>query len=918
MPFLSVQARADSLAATSETVFARALVDVVPQIEGELGFQTGDLITVTEVVDDDWFYGQCHNRVGLVSTICVEFLNDFGNSEPSSGSSVLESSAGNDFHTGHGRENRESHQGSFTKESQGLEDMERSTPSESNHYDQNLPQHSVSYTSENTRSHDAEITPYAKTLYPFQAQLPTELSFGDGEIVTLIQHVDEDWIEGELDGKIGLFPATFVEIIVDCPYAYNTSSAPQPQNLENFTRVENNKSIETNKTKAVKESLDLETVENRSVKTEPAVSEDKHAEMSPDLQPSSQVLPSHEGGGNGNCDDQTLTTACASSLALVLHSFNGEVQGDLAVKEGDTIEVLRIIDSDWLEARDDQGMMGLVPKNHVEVISGAPRNISRETAKAEESGCHVVHVDDSVSAQHAETPSVKRAAGEAMPSGVAYSNVQSSTDSSGQGISTGSVFHASPSDSKPVNRETSSNQSVPHSSNHHSQRSVQPALAKPTPLPKPKLAPKPVIKPKPTLSPKPFMPTLGSSRQLVVGHTVSPSKKRASSNLDSGDGDEPDTKDTKVFAGINAGLSLDNLVEAELEKARSEGERSRGGSVIEEEKQSRSGSFSSTVSEEHQATSMPVDPQQSSANYEFVIDNLGKIEGLSSSRNTRSEADLGRSVSADEPLKLSLSQSNMTDSVVTMGTRQNGSTRPLSSSELHTLLPPTAQLNRSTSDSRFAAANEGSEAPPTSKANHRHSMPPARPIPPPPKADSKLASFVNRAFEHESEGKLVSLDAVEASHPPPPNRTLPRPPLPVLTPANHSVSTDQDLLGSVERRVRRPPPRPLGPRVASVPSKTPLQPVRVDSDKPIPNRPAPAAPSNRRSAPVAPGSLSPSVAPPTTLPPRPVSMAWSTPPKRPPPRLQKSPNDLMRFSPEPVVGEHVCLMKLTFTLYFHP
>nr|KAG5691956.1 hypothetical protein BaRGS_011347 [Batillaria attramentaria] len=57
----------DSLASQPmpETVFARALVDVVPQIEGELGFQVGDLITVKEIVDDDWFYGECHNKAQL-------------------------------------------------------------------------------------------------------------------------------------------------------------------------------------------------------------------------------------------------------------------------------------------------------------------------------------------------------------------------------------------------------------------------------------------------------------------------------------------------------------------------------------------------------------------------------------------------------------------------------------------------------------------------------------------------------------------------------------------------------------------------------------------------------------------------------------------------------------------------------------
>ncbi|ESO86910.1 hypothetical protein LOTGIDRAFT_60021, partial [Lottia gigantea] len=59
--------------------------------------------------------------------------------------------------------------------------------------------------------------PYAGVLYPFVAQSPQELSINKNDIVILIQHVDPDWTEGELDGKIGIFPTSYIDIIVDCP-----------------------------------------------------------------------------------------------------------------------------------------------------------------------------------------------------------------------------------------------------------------------------------------------------------------------------------------------------------------------------------------------------------------------------------------------------------------------------------------------------------------------------------------------------------------------------------------------------------------------------------------------------------------------------------------------------------------------------
>ena len=33
-----------------------------------------------------------------------------------------------------------------------------------------------------------------------------------GDIITVIRRVDENWCEGKLNGKLGIFPITFVEV----------------------------------------------------------------------------------------------------------------------------------------------------------------------------------------------------------------------------------------------------------------------------------------------------------------------------------------------------------------------------------------------------------------------------------------------------------------------------------------------------------------------------------------------------------------------------------------------------------------------------------------------------------------------------------------------------------------------------------
>jgi hypothetical protein len=79
-----------------------------------------------------------------------------------------------------------------------------------------------------------EVESYGRTLFPFRAEFPNELSFKGNEIVHLIRHIDNEWIEGEIDGRVGIFPKSFVEIIVDCEVNQRTDS----ENNQNITICE--------------------------------------------------------------------------------------------------------------------------------------------------------------------------------------------------------------------------------------------------------------------------------------------------------------------------------------------------------------------------------------------------------------------------------------------------------------------------------------------------------------------------------------------------------------------------------------------------------------------------------------------------------------------------------------------------------
>ncbi|TRY56703.1 hypothetical protein DNTS_012972 [Danionella cerebrum] len=48
-------------------------------------------------------------------------------------------------------------------------------------------------------------------LYSYEPSTPEDLEFEEGTIITILSKVNEEWLEGQCDGKIGIFPSSFVK-----------------------------------------------------------------------------------------------------------------------------------------------------------------------------------------------------------------------------------------------------------------------------------------------------------------------------------------------------------------------------------------------------------------------------------------------------------------------------------------------------------------------------------------------------------------------------------------------------------------------------------------------------------------------------------------------------------------------------------
>ncbi|WAR03204.1 DNMBP-like protein [Mya arenaria] len=439
---------------SAETLFAQALVDSVAQLDEELSFQAGDIITVTEVVDEDWYVGQCRGRSGMFLASCVQLLNEEecncsgpaqGGWSPAVGHDIIDGMASTGSDTTNNSTYTNDNQQSINHVQNGRTNEPPSVmeaASHNNHTDSDSG-HQVSYTSENTKAHmgdtEAGVTPYARTLYPFNGEMQGELSFEANDIVTLIQHVDESWIEGEIDGKIGLCPANYVEIIVDCPYAFDNEQSEKDQMVSVVECDTNFSNGSVNQTKG-------ETV-----------NQDATAKFSGHI---SSIASESKNAGE-------------ESYALVLYTFQAEAENDLSVQEGDTVIVVRQDDDNWVLVRNDAGQSGMCPLTYIEMI-GAPPPEPGQTNDANDN--------------------------EVQNKAQLKNNL---VESENRGSETKSESVTAITKHLPQ-QETEKRKSSENESKAQANISKLEPKTKPVMKPKPSLAPKPNLKPKPSLAPKPF------------------------------------------------------------------------------------------------------------------------------------------------------------------------------------------------------------------------------------------------------------------------------------------------------------------------------------------------------------------------------------------------------------------------------
>ncbi|KAJ8262149.1 hypothetical protein GJAV_G00163000 [Gymnothorax javanicus] len=221
---------------------AQVLHDFTPEGPNELALRVGDMVSMVEKVDNEWYHGTCRGSSGIFPINHIKMLSNALNSrtkdEPVaaalSGPRCVarfsyDTEQGDELSFPRGavirlkehvdqewaRGELSGHTGIFPLNFvEIVEDLPAFVPQsvEKTTEQSGLP--ASLHNKEPAKSCQGEPTEeeWALAMYDFAGQTDEDLSFKQGARIMITEHVDSEWCCGRLDGKEGLFPKAFVHI----------------------------------------------------------------------------------------------------------------------------------------------------------------------------------------------------------------------------------------------------------------------------------------------------------------------------------------------------------------------------------------------------------------------------------------------------------------------------------------------------------------------------------------------------------------------------------------------------------------------------------------------------------------------------------------------------------------------------------
>ncbi|XP_065845731.1 SH3 domain-containing protein 19-like [Oscarella lobularis] len=215
--------------------------------------------------------------------------------------------------------------------------------------------------------------PSAVGIYDFETESSDELPFIAGDIIRLLDRVDDAWFRGSIGSAEGIFPADFVEILVDLPsstsktvtYAAQEQQSSNQQMTERLSgprcRAKFDFSAESDNELNFSAGMEIKLIDRVSGDWLKGSIGDKVGIFPASFVDVLVALPEKidDGKAEGN-----------GPWAVAEFDFTGENDAELSFQAGDSITVLRRIDADWLGGN-LRGKEGRFPVAYVKLDASA-------------------------------------------------------------------------------------------------------------------------------------------------------------------------------------------------------------------------------------------------------------------------------------------------------------------------------------------------------------------------------------------------------------------------------------------------------------------------------------------------------------------------------------------------------------------